>query len=647
MSRIKIDTENKIKETADIKEVVEDFVRLKRRGVNWIGLCPFHHEKTPSFNVSPAKGIFKCFGCGEAGDAVSFIMKHEHLSYPEALRYLADKYGIEIEEEAWDDAAKVQQQRLDSLYLINDFARTHFEHNLFHTEEGKSVGLSYFKSRGFREETIKKYQLGYALRKRDALHLAAKQKGYNLSLLEEIGLMRQGKDFFSGRVIFPIHSMSGKVIAFAGRVLGKNTNAPKYINSPESDIYHKSQILYGLHQARAAIRKSGHVILVEGYTDVLSLAQEGIQQVVASSGTSLTEGQIHLLKRLTEDVWVVYDGDAAGVAAAIRGLGLLLEFDLNVRVAVLPQGEDPDSYVQRIGGAAFQEWLQQEGKDLVLFHQSLLHAQLRDPIEKTKAVKEIVATIGRIPPYSKLKRDQYLRECARLMDVGLEALVYELNKLDRARLRKEAKKQGISTPTRTQPEIVKRPRAATTLPVGSHEVQERDLLRVLLHFGDKVMDEQTGDTITDFVFANLEDVLLEMIDDVLVKKVLLEMLARYEQGASISGQYFVREHPDEEVRQLAANLLFPNWDYSPGWDRHNMQLVTQVPPEQNFVQDAERALLWFKLLKVKRLNEQKTKELAAIEGKGDEKTVLRLLEEIRTLTQIRVELAQQLGLVIH
>lgn len=647
MSRIKIETENRIKEVADIKEVVEDFVKLRRRGTNWIGLCPFHHEKTPSFNVSPTKGIFKCFGCGEAGDAVSFVMKHEHLSYPEALRYLARKYGIEIEEEEWDDETRARQQRLDSLYLVNDFARSFFEHNLHETDEGKSIGLSYFKQRGFREDIIRKYQLGYALRQRDALVQAARAKGYNPEHLEALGLMRNGRDFFVDRVMFPIHNMSGKVIAFAGRILRKDAKAPKYINSPETEIYHKSQILYGIHQARGAIRKEGHVILVEGYTDVLSLAQEGIQQVVASSGTSLTEGQVHLLKRLTEDVWVIYDGDAAGVNAAIRGLGLLLEFDLNVRVVVLPEGEDPDSYVQKTGGEGFMEYVRAEGKDLVLFHLSQVEGRLRDPIEKTKAVKEVVETIARIPQSSKLKRDQYLRECARLMDVGLEALIYELNRLDRARLRKEAQKQGVELPAQAGPEVVKRPSRPGTEPAAeTHETQERDLVRVLLTFADKQMDPETGDTVADFIFANIEPVLLDLMDDPVAKKVIEEMWERYEAGQSLDAKFFLKHHGDEQIRRFAADLLFAGDDYSPGWDRHHMPLVTQPPPEENFVADAEKALLNFKLRKVIRLLAQKTRELAEAEKRGDENQVQTLLQQVSVLQKAKVELAKTLGVVV-
>ncbi|MCI5080604.1 MAG: DNA primase, partial [Saprospiraceae bacterium] len=339
-----------ILETAKVEDVIQDFVNLKRRGVNMIGLCPFHNEKTPSFTVSPAKNIYKCFGCGKAGNPVQFLMDHENLSFPEALRWLAQKYGIEIEEKQVSQEVIEERQRLDSLYIVNKFARDFFAEQLFETDRGKSVGLSYFKQRGFREDIIRKFGLGYSPAQSDLLTVTAKQKGYNIDLMKEVGLTsKYGRDFFRDRVMFTIHNLSGKVIGFGGRILQKDVKAPKYINSPETEIYNKSKVLYGAFFAKTAIRKQDECILVEGYTDVISLHQDGIENVVASSGTSLTVDQIRLVKRYTQNIKILYDGDKAGIKAALRGLDLVLAQDMNVKVVLLPEGEDPDSYLQGVG----------------------------------------------------------------------------------------------------------------------------------------------------------------------------------------------------------------------------------------------------------------------------------------------------------
>ena len=358
-------TIQEILDTVKVEDVVQEFVNLKRRGVNMIGLCPFHNEKTPSFTVSPGKNIYKCFGCGQGGDSVKFLMEHEQLSYPEALRYLANKYGIEIEETETTQEHREEQQLLDSLYLVNQYARDFYQDQLFNTDFGKSVGLNYFKERGFREETIKKFGLGFAPDKKDAFTLQATQDGYKTEVLKKLGLTTSyGKDFFQNRVLFTIHNLTGKVIGFGGRILVKNKKAPKYINSPETEIYNKSKVLYGAYFAKRAIRKKDECILVEGYTDVLSLHQAGIENVVASSGTSLTIDQIRLIKRYTPNIKILYDGDAAGIKAALRGLDLVLEQDLNVKVVLLPEGEDPDSYLQKVGSAAFETFIEEKSSRL-------------------------------------------------------------------------------------------------------------------------------------------------------------------------------------------------------------------------------------------------------------------------------------------
>ena len=342
----------KVLETARIEEVVGDFVNLKKRGTNYVGLCPFHNERTPSFNVNPVRNIFKCFGCGKGGDAVNFLMEHEQFSYPEALRFIAKRYNIELEETE-ETAEAVEEKKLeDSLYIVNQFAKDYFSNTLFNSTEGQNIGMSYFKERGFRENIIQKFDLGYSIESTDALQKEAKAKGYNEEYLIKTGLVKQvdngiKRDFFRGRVIFPVHNVSGKVVGFGGRILKKDEKQPKYLNSPESEVYHKSKILYGIFHARQSIRTHDECFLVEGYTDVVSLHQGGIENVVASSGTSLTVDQIKLIKRFTNNITILYDGDAAGIKAALRGLELILEEDMNVRIVLLPEPEDPDSYVQK------------------------------------------------------------------------------------------------------------------------------------------------------------------------------------------------------------------------------------------------------------------------------------------------------------
>jgi DNA primase len=449
--RIPPDVIQQIQLHADIVEVVGDYVTLKKQGsaANLWACCPFHNEKTPSFSVAPAKGIYKCFGCGKAGDSIKFVMEVEGVSYPEALRHLAKKYNIEIPEAAPDPEEIQRQSQIDSLYIVLNFAKEFYQKNLLDTEEGRSIGVSYFKERGFRENTIKTFDLGYSLASWDALTKAALAKGYQPDILEKAGLLirKEGGrqyDRFRERVIFPIHNLSGRVIAFGARILKADKTQPKYLNSPETEVYHKSRVLYGIYQAKNAIRQEDNCCLVEGYTDVISLHQAGIANVVASSGTSLTTEQIRLISRFTKNITVLYDGDPAGIKAALRGVDMVLEEGLAVKVVVFPDSEDPDSYVQKVGPVAFREYILKTGTDFITFKTKLFLAEAaNDPFKRAGVIKEIVQSIAKIP--DSIQRAVFYKQTANLLEVDEGTLLAEGNKLllkDRAAGEKAAEKAG-------------------------------------------------------------------------------------------------------------------------------------------------------------------------------------------------------------
>jgi DNA primase len=442
-------TIDRILDAANIVDVVSEFVTLRKRGINYVGLCPFHTDKTPSFYVSPAKNICKCFACGEGGTAVHFIMKHEQLNYFDALRYLAKKYNIEIQERELTDKEKQKKSDRESMLIVNSWAQQYFTTQLYEHVEGKTVGLRYFAERGFREDTIRKFQLGYSLDKRDALYKEATKNGYKKEFLEKTGLViayDNGwvNDRFRGRVIFPVHTLSGKVVAFGGRVLKKDEKTAKYVNSPESEIYHKSNELYGIYFAKQAIVKEDRCFLVEGYTDVISMHQAGIENVVASSGTALTQGQIRLIHRFTSNITVLYDGDAAGIKAALRGIDLLLEDGMNVKVVLLPDGEDPDSFARKHNASQFSEFIKQSETDFIRFKTRLLLDDAgTDPIKRSSLITDIIRTVAIIP--DNIARSIYIRECSAMMEIDEQVLLNEVNKI---RLSKEERQnmQGQATP---------------------------------------------------------------------------------------------------------------------------------------------------------------------------------------------------------
>ncbi len=452
MKKIDRETVQRILDSADIVEVVSDFVNLKRRGANYIGLCPFHNERTPSFSVSKAKGICKCFSCGKGGSPVNFIMEHEQLSYNEALRYLAKKYNIEIKEHEMTDKEREEASERESMFAINEFALNHFENNLVNTDDGKDIGLSYFYERGINDLMIQRFHLGYSVEKRDDLASAAIAKGYNEKYLIDTGLCVKNEngriyDRFKGRVMYPVFSISGKVVAFGGRTLRKDKEVAKYVNSPESSIYRKSYELYGLYQAKKAIVKNDKCILVEGYMDVISMHQSGIENVVASSGTSLTEGQIRLIHRFTENVTVIYDSDPAGIKASLRGIDMLLAEGLNIKVLSLPEGEDPDSFAQSHSSSEFEEYIKSNETDFIRFKTSiLLQGVENDPIQKSKVITDIVRSISVIP--NEITRSIYIKECSRMLDIDEKVLTLQVAKYSFERAEKEI--------TKTQKEITEK-----------------------------------------------------------------------------------------------------------------------------------------------------------------------------------------------
>lgn len=626
---------------ARIEEVVGDFVNLRRRGVNMAGLCPFHQEKTPSFYVSPAKNIFKCFGCARGGTPVQFIMELENMSFPDAVRYLARKYKIELEETEVSPEALLEQQALESMYLLNQFALGFFQQQLLETDLGKSVGLSYFKSRGFREETIRAFGLGYAPDSGDGLTQAAIQKGYSIELLRKLGLTSSSdRDFFRARVMFPIHNLSGKVIAFAGRILRKDTKAPKYINSPETDIYQKNKVLFGIYQAKTAIRKEDACILVEGYTDVISLHQNGIEHVVASSGTSLTSGQIRLIKRFTNQLIILYDGDAAGIKAALRGLDLALEEDLDVRVVILPDGEDPDSYVQKVGADAFRLYIAEKARDIIRLEAELLMEQAgNDPTRRAAVIGQIGQTISKVK--NPIRRDEYVRIVREIIGVDEGKLILEINKSLHRQVEKHVQQQESAAAGTEAP--IAAPTEDTTA-IGD-TFQERDLVRILMTAGSAIFDADAQVTVAEYILMNIEDVLDEF-DHPLYREIVHICYERITQKLPIGLDLFLHS-ASPDVRRLAVNVSTSPYEFSENWANKWDIFLSQAHPEANHQKDAESLIKRFKLRKISRFkarNARRIQELMASDGDSTEMEACMRLH-IR-LKEIENQLAKELGTVV-
>jgi len=642
-----------ILETANIVEVIGEYVRLRRVGSNYIGLCPFHNEKTPSFNVSPSKGIYKCFGCGAAGNVSKFLMDHEHFSYPEALRHLAEKYRIQIEEIKSEKQENQEEANLkESLMIANGFAQKFYSEKLLNSEEGRAIGLSYFTERGFREDTIKKFQLGYAPKDEDSFFREATGSGYLQNILKEAGLISERNnrkvDFFRDRVMFPIHNFSGRVIGFGGRMLTGEKNVPKYVNTPQTLIYDKSKTLYGIFFAKNAVRKNDECILVEGYTDVISMSQAGIENVVASSGTSLTAEQAKLIRRLTQNVTLLYDGDSAGLKAALRGIDILLEEDLNVRVVALPEPEDPDSYVRGHGALALQQYLEQNKQDFVLFKTKMLLSEIgNDPSKRAEAISEIVTSIAIIP--NAFKRSLLLKECSALLSVEERILISETNKHKRIKFSREAnisaKEAALISPD-DQPIHDQRLKDGS----ANFDLHEKDIIRLLLEYGtivpeQELNEDEKGEKIKppdplEVSKAILSDFKGVPLANPLYNKIIQEFEESVNKGIPLEQKSFTH-HPDNSLKNFVIGLLFSPHEISPNWEKMHDIVVT----DKRFIyrQDIRSSIVRFKLKMLAKWEEECRKKLKEAKNDND---ILENLKKLKDYHTIRKELANDLGTVV-
>lgn len=566
-------TVDRIIAAADITEVVQDFVTLKKRGVNYLGLCPFHNEKTPSFTVSPSKGIYKCFGCGKGGNVVNFIMDHEHMGYVEALKFLAKRYNIEVQEKELTPEEQQHRDERESLMVVTAYAQRYFTDILHKHSDGKTIGMSYFHERGFRPDIIEKFQLGYCLDQRDAFTKSALREGYKLDYLVKSGLtiLRENNDYFDrfmGRVMFPIHSVSGRVVAFGGRTLKTDKKLAKYLNSPESEIYHKSNILYGIYHAKKSITQENKCFLVEGYTDVISLHQAGIENVVASSGTSLTVDQIRLIKRFTPNVTILYDGDAAGIKASLRGIDLVLEEGLNVKVVLLPNGEDPDSYSKSHSASEVLEYIAKNETDFIHFKTRLLIDEAKsDPIKRANLISDIIRSVSVIP--DSITRSVYIRECSKLLDIQENILYTEVASQRRKKMEQMVGRHHF------EPEIRPTPTIPSFVSDVFCEEQEKEIVQFLLKYGNTVFyqEENTNPLEPKSVITVGQYIIGEIMNDdlefknLIYQKIFNEYHAQLEKGSEVDNRFFIN-HPDSQVSHQTVDLLSSPHRLSKIWAKH-------------------------------------------------------------------------------
>ena len=636
---IKPSTIDDIKMAMDIVEVVGDFVNLKKSGSSLKALSPFTAEKTPSFYVVPSKGIFKCFSSGKGGDAITFVMEVDGLSYIEALKYLAAKYNIAIEEEVQTDEIQEAQNQRESLYIVLKFATDYFQDLLHSHEEGKSIGLSYFKERGFSDEIIESFNLGYSLNIWDHFHQEGIKSGFTKENLEAAGLIvsKENKiyDRFRGRVMFPIHNVTGKAIAFGARILVSDAakNQPKYLNSPETELYNKSRVLYGLFQSKQQIRQEDNCYLVEGYTDVISMHQVGVKNVVSSSGTALTEDQVKLIKRYTQNVTVLYDGDAPGIRASFRGIDIILEGGLNVRAVTFPDGEDPDSYSHKLGATAYVHFLREGAVDFIKFKTALLMDGVKDdPIKKAGVVRDIVESISKIG--DAIKRSVYLKECSDLLQISEAILIAEQNKILITQKRSNQNTFQYSEET------------SGILPLESEEIavtdfskiiayQEKESIRVLLNYGDEIIQktDENEMTLWDYFISESEDI---EFTHPIYNKIFKVMVQRNKEQLPLNFEYFL-SIDDPEIQKTIIELCAPKYEISEFWKE---KYHIEIPLEEDFIKDLTYSnILRLKFRVIQHLIEVQNEKLkTAIEGDVDT-----LLDEISELKQTEMEIAKIIG----
>lgn len=634
------ETIGQILDSARIEEVVGDFVQLKRSGSNYKGLSPFVNEKTPSFYVSPAKGIFKCFSSGKGGSAVTFLMEHEKLSYPEALRYLAKKYNIEVQEEEQTAEQIAEQNERESLLLVLQFAQEYMSNFLWEEDEGKSIGLGYFRERGFTDVTLKKFMLGYHPEGRDHFTKAALAKGYKIEYLEKLGLtkIRDGRqfDFFHGRVMFPIQNLTGRVIGFGGRVLKTDNKAiAKYFNSPESELYNKSKTLYGIFQAKNRIVGEDNCYLVEGYTDVLAMHQAGIENAVASSGTSLTIEQVQLIKRFTHNITILYDGDAAGIKASFRGINMVLEAGLNVKVVLFPDGDDPDSYSKKVSSEEMKDYLKKQAKDFISFKTGLLLEEAgKDPIKRAGIIKDIVESVALVP--DAIMRSSYLRATSQMMDIQEQVLINELNRIRKNQIKEESRKQGdfqeIPDDLFAPPEEPQQAR----IEISFHE---REILRILINYGHLDF-EYRSDKESEPVIQNVADFVIETIlaDEIVFENPLFQKVFELTRDHYKENPLGLVHHEEPEIREFVAGLLSSQYDLH-NWESKKVLVKTEDKMLPAVVQEG---LFSYLLKRIESIIVQLENQLKQLEnGEPDE-----ILMEIKLYLQAKVAFSKELGRII-
>jgi len=663
------DTIDKIVEAARVEEVVGDFIVLKKRGANLLGLCPFHGEKTPSFTVSPAKGIYKCFGCGKAGNSVNFIMEHESMTYPEALKYLAKKYNIEIVEKEITPEERAIQNERESLYIVSSYAQKYFSDNLWDTDEGKSVGLGYFRERGFTDEIIKKFQLGYSFEERNAFSKAAINAGYKAEYLVKTGLSilsdkytpEDGEiklmnifDRYSGRVMFPIHNVTGRVIGFGGRILGNDKKFAKYVNSPQSDIYDKSKVLYGLSFAKKQIVQDDNCYLVEGYTDVISMHQSGVENVVSSSGTSLTVEQIRLIHRFTNNITILYDGDVAGIKASFRGIDLILEEGMNVKVVLFTDGDDHDYYSKKVTTEELKAFIKKNSNDFIKFKTNLLFEEAKhEPVKKAALVKEIIESIAIVP--DAIIRNEYITECSHILQVDEQTLVFQVKSTrDKKKVKKgpeqeERNQEQKSVSENTNQEVKDDLQKLLDAELNPFTEQEKNIVRLLLNYGNKLIEvshtnEENEElkieiSIAEYIIRELIEDELSFIDPV-YQMFLYEFLLQMKEEKLPNASYFTN-HNNPNISVTAIGLISESHTLSDKWkSRHNIYITHET---DNLKKTVDHDLFVYKEKRLQKLLREEREKLKYTSGDDE---VQNLLISIQKLDAMKARANKLLGRTI-